>query len=357
MQPKLIDLKTGTIYKISKKGLTVGRNAANNITLKDPYISRNHCKISTDGKNYFIEDFDSQNGTFINGHPIKNKTRLNTGDIVSLSYKAPMFKFITSSYSLNKETIKITSILLPFFIIVGLLFSALYYIYSYKLSESKRIVDHLIVKKELGKILKKITKEECKVEGYFEKKIENYVYKYKHSKDFEEAVILKLNHDEMIKSIFSQYNIPYEFTSLAVVESYFRKNAYNHYSGAKGIWQLMPGTAMHYGLKVNKKIDERTDPEKSTEAAAAYLNDLLSLFGYNSFLLAVAAYNSGEGTVNSALKKIENPKLDRNFWYLYKKKLLPKETEEYVLKVLAIMVLFNDANYIDEILNEEIKAP
>ncbi|MCG8571037.1 MAG: lytic transglycosylase domain-containing protein, partial [Spirochaetes bacterium] len=144
---------------------------------------------------------------------------------------------------------------------------------------------------------------------------------------------------EMIHQIFEESNIPLEFSYLAFVESQYQPKAKNYSSGAKGMWQLMTATARHYGLKVNRKIDERIDPVLSTRAAAAYLKDLVAIFGINNLTLAMAAYNAGDSAIVYSLKKIENPQADRNFWYLYQHNLIPDETKEYVLKVIAVLIL------------------
>jgi membrane-bound lytic murein transglycosylase D len=105
--------------------------------------------------------------------------------------------------------------------------------------------------------------------------------------------------------------------------------------GAAGPWQLMPATARILGLKINSRHDERKDYYKSTRAAARYLKDLHEEFG--DWLLVFAAYNSGEGTVNSAIKQSGS----RNFWTL--RRYLPEETREYVNKFIATCFYFEGA--------------
>ena len=98
-------------------------------------------------------------------------------------------------------------------------------------------------------------------------------------------------------------------------------------------WQFIRGTAKRYDLTVNRFVDERRDPIRSTEAASKYLRDLYNVF--NSWPLAMAAYNCGERRVLSAIMRGNT----RSFWELREKKLLQPETREYVPKILAAISL------------------
>ncbi|RPJ04773.1 MAG: lytic transglycosylase domain-containing protein, partial [Spirochaetaceae bacterium] len=118
-------------------------------------------------------------------------------------------------------------------------------------------------------------------------------------------------------------------------------DAYNRYSGAAGLWQLLPATARHYGIRVDRGLDQRFEPEASTKAASLYLKDLISIVGKESMLLVLAAYNAGDATIVFALKQIPDPVKDRNFWYLYKNNLIPEETRQYVLRILALILCYS----------------
>jgi len=125
-------------------------------------------------------------------------------------------------------------------------------------------------------------------------------------------------------------NMPAEIALLPVVESAFQPFAYSH-GRAAGIWQFIPGTGRVYGLKQNWWYDGRRDVYASTQAALNYLERLNKMFD-GDWLLALAAYNSGEGTVGKAIKRNRKRGKPTNFWALK----LPKETRSYVPRLLAI---------------------
>jgi membrane-bound lytic murein transglycosylase D len=125
---------------------------------------------------------------------------------------------------------------------------------------------------------------------------------------------------------------------IAFIESGFNPKALSH-AGAKGMWQFIPGTARNYSLQVGKNLDERLDPVRSTYAAADYFRDLIAIFGPRSYLLAMAAYNSGEGKVISCLRG-KDPFEERNFWHI--RPCLSKETREYPPKIIAASIIGNN---------------
>ncbi len=130
--------------------------------------------------------------------------------------------------------------------------------------------------------------------------------------------------------------MPLEVALLPVVESAFDPFAYSH-GRAAGLWQIIPGTGKRFGLKQNWWYDGRRDPVAATHAALDYLEYLYKLLD-EDWLLAVAAYNSGEGNVKRAQRKNLNRSRDTDFWSLS----LPKETEAYVPKLLAIRAVVAD---------------
>jgi hypothetical protein len=132
----------------------------------------------------------------------------------------------------------------------------------------------------------------------------------------------------MARAEFRRAGVPEDLVWLAFVESVWNPRAVSPAS-AGGIWQFIPATATDYGLKVKSGDDERADPFKQTRVAAIYLHDLYTIFG--DWALVMAAYNSGEPRVMGAI--VKNGRA--NFWDLCEKELLPRETRDYVPKILA----------------------
>ncbi|MCD8742534.1 lytic transglycosylase domain-containing protein [Mucilaginibacter roseus] len=138
----------------------------------------------------------------------------------------------------------------------------------------------------------------------------------------------------VIVPILEEYGIPEDFKYLPLVESGLREGTSR--KGARGSWQFMPGTARSYGLKVNKKKDERLNLRKSTIAACKYLNDLYAEFG--SWTLAAAAYNNG----SIKLEKAMHRQNEDNYFRMH----LNRETGMYVYKLVAIKeVIENPGKY------------
>ncbi|HJV59267.1 MAG TPA: lytic transglycosylase domain-containing protein [Methylomirabilota bacterium] len=136
----------------------------------------------------------------------------------------------------------------------------------------------------------------------------------------------------MILEVFKQKGLPEELVFTAMIESGFDPVAVSR-AGAKGLWQFMAPTARQYGLRVDRWLDERLDPEKSTVAAANYLKDLYTIFG--SWDLVQAAYNAGEMKVIRAIQGTGT----RDFWSLTHSRLLRDETKNYVPAIHAVTLI------------------
>ena len=139
----------------------------------------------------------------------------------------------------------------------------------------------------------------------------------------------------MFEQEMSNQKIPLEMKYLAIIESALNPKARSR-AGATGLWQFMYATGKSYGLEVNNYVDERSDPVRSTKAAAKYLNELYKIFG--DWDLALAAYNSGPGNVTKAIRR-SNGKT--NYWNL--RPYLPRETAGYVPAFLATLYIFEYA--------------
>jgi membrane-bound lytic murein transglycosylase D len=138
---------------------------------------------------------------------------------------------------------------------------------------------------------------------------------------------------QMVEKVFKEERVPTDLIWLAQAESVWKPNALSR-AAAKGIWQFIPSTGSRYGLTQTAWIDDRSQPEKSTRAAAKYLRWLHDHFA-GDWLLAMAAYNSGENRVDSAIARCGYA----DFWELYKRGLLPQETRNYVPCILSIIVI------------------
>jgi len=149
---------------------------------------------------------------------------------------------------------------------------------------------------------------------------------------FERAYARSGRYRDMMLPILKQEGVPQDLIYLAQAESGFLPHAVSRV-GARGIWQFMSGRGSGYGLHHNMWVDDRQDPEKSTRAAARHLKELYGQFG--DWYLAMAAYDSGPGTVQSAVKRTGYA----DFWELYNRNVLPHETRNYVPIILAVIIM------------------
>ncbi len=168
--------------------------------------------------------------------------------------------------------------------------------------------------------------------------LENVINYYLNSEkaNTERLMSLSMYYFPMFESVFDKYDIPLEIKYLALVESALNPKA-KSWVGATGLWQFMYGTGKVYDLDVSSYVDERMDPLRSTEAAAKYLKHLYGMF--DDWNLALAAYNSGPGNVNKAIRRSGGQK---NYWAL--RPFLPRETAGYVPSFFAMMYLFEYAD-------------
>ena len=139
----------------------------------------------------------------------------------------------------------------------------------------------------------------------------------------------------IMKAVLKENSMPSDLIYVALIESGFSPKALSR-ANAVGYWQFIHGTGKRYGLRIDGFVDERRDPILSTQAAAQYFKDLYSLFG--SWQLALAAYNSGEYRVNRAVLR----HYTRDFWLLSSKKALPRETRNYIPKLIATIRIAQD---------------
>lgn len=149
----------------------------------------------------------------------------------------------------------------------------------------------------------------------------------------EKYLLRSTRYEPLMKKVLRDNNLPEDLFYIALIESGFSSKAFSHAS-AVGYWQFIRGTGKRYKLTINQLIDERRDPVLSTQAAAQYFKDLYGLF--NSWYLAMASYNVGEGRVLKAVRKYKT----QDFWELSRhKKALPRETDDYIPKFIAAKLI------------------
>lgn len=161
----------------------------------------------------------------------------------------------------------------------------------------------------------------------------------------------------LMSQILAENNMPKDLIFLAMAESGFQSKA-KSWAAAVGPWQFMPYTGKRYGLKINWYIDERRDPVKSSVAASKYLKKLYGDF--ESWELAAAAYNAGEGKMGRAIKRYNT----ENFWKLRDGRYLKPETKNYVPKIMALAIIgknlkafgFEDIEFFDPLDFETIEV-
>lgn len=139
----------------------------------------------------------------------------------------------------------------------------------------------------------------------------------------------------IFEKYLAQYGLPDELKYLSIVESGLNPRAVSR-ARAVGLWQFMSSTGKYFGLHHDWYIDDRMDPEKSTEAACKYLSQLYKMFG--DWELALAAYNSGPGNVRKAIRRSGYKK---SFWEIHR--YLPRETRSYLPQFVAVMYTLNYA--------------
>jgi membrane-bound lytic murein transglycosylase D len=176
---------------------------------------------------------------------------------------------------------------------------------------------------------------ETPIELTYNKEVKNFIYLYANKKRDLTARMLGLAelYFPLFEETLDRFNMPLEIKYLAIVESALNPAAGSH-MGAKGLWQFMYGTGKVYGLKVTSMVDDRYDPYKSTVAACEHLTDLYDI--YDDWSLALAAYNSGAGNVNRAIRRAGGTK---NYWAIWP--FLPRETRGYVPAFIAVNYVMN----------------
>ncbi|HEX8271234.1 MAG TPA: transglycosylase SLT domain-containing protein [Longimicrobiaceae bacterium] len=168
--------------------------------------------------------------------------------------------------------------------------------------------------------------------------VERFIDIFQNKQSDRMALYLKRSgrYEGMIRGKLRERGMPEDLVYLSMIESGFNPTARSH-AQAVGLWQFIEGTGERYGLRIDGYVDERKDPEKSTDAALRYLKDLHDQFG--SWYLAAAAYNTGEGRVARVMKEMTGSEKgeESDFWRIRRR--LPAETREYVPLMLAAALI------------------
>jgi membrane-bound lytic murein transglycosylase D len=160
--------------------------------------------------------------------------------------------------------------------------------------------------------------------------------------EFELLMTRRERFSEMIRSKLRARGLPEELIYIPMIESGLSPFAVSRVS-AVGLWQFMSPTALQYGLRVDEYVDERRDPVRATDAALDYLEWLHGRFG-GSWYLAAAAFNAGPGRVERILNLHAEGRVGDEQLYWEVLEYLPRETREYVPKMIAVTLLANDAD-------------
>lgn len=200
--------------------------------------------------------------------------------------------------------------------------------------------------REIHTILEGFGKRDYIVPEIFIKQVEKHIHTF--TKTSTRNIMVrsfanKDRHQRLIETELLRQGMPLAFFYLAMHESLLDSTIISS-AGARGLWQFMPQTAREYGLRVpanwrelSVDEDERTNPRLSTQAGVKYVKTLYAEFG--DVALAMAAYNAGEGRIRRALRSIDDPINNRDFWYIYRVGILAAETNEYVPKIIATMII------------------
>lgn len=351
------DLTPGRVVKL-------GRERNNDVAFFEPpspVVSRYHAELSKSGEGLFLEDVGSTNGTFLNGKKISGRAAVKNGDRIGLGTNGPELSvglempapLSPAKTPAKKKTVLVYSIAGGAVVLLAVVLIMLFSsgksekpsaVSSAGLSESitSGDADFAYLEQRVKELAAALNEDSSKVKPSFVSVVGEQVTHLR--KDKLALRILREKGDlylpEAMRAL-KKKRLPPEMAYLAYIESKFDPRAKSP-SGAVGLWQFMIPTARQYGLKVEpaRKIDERTDPAKATEAAAEYLDFLIR--DRSSAFKAIASYNTGQGSVSRASRKVEDYLAHGDYFYLAQKGLIPQETRDYVPRFLAAAIIYTD---------------
>jgi pSer/pThr/pTyr-binding forkhead associated (FHA) protein len=322
--------------------VTLGREADNDVSFgqpPDPVVSRYHAEVVYRAGEYLLVDKEATNGTLLNGERIESPAPIRHGDRVVLGQGGPELVVALPD---DEERPRLSRWRLAAILVLLLAISVLS-VFLTPPRHSERIpglpgeiTDAQFVEQAVRNFARALGSDirvlPPRVVDDIQAHIDTLVvaqrpYFLDHLRRAQQLM-------PAVQAILRENDLPPLLAYIAFQESRFDPRARSR-AGAVGLWQFMPATAREYGLSVDRATDERLDPALSTAAAARYLKKLYLLYG--DFVLAMAAYNYGRENINEALIRIieDDPLHNRNYWYLAEKELIPRETAEYVHKIIA----------------------
>ncbi len=197
------------------------------------------------------------------------------------------------------------------------------------------------IESEIKTLMAEFGAEEYSIPPEFVEQVRRFIRQYqgRDRAHIERALGLARKELQAVRKQLESDNLPQDLAYMVLVESALIAGDSSP-AGTAGLWQFTPGTARAYGLRVADGVDERLNSRKATQAAGRYIRELILDFGSgSSVMLALAAYNLGPGKLKRAIRTVEDPIKQRNFWYLYRVRALPTETREYIPKIIAAIIV------------------
>lgn len=356
------DLTPGRVVKL-------GRERNNDVAFFDPpspVVSRYHAELSKSGEGLFLEDAGSTNGTFLNGKKISGRAAVKNGDRIVLGNNGPEISvgletpapFAPHKSPVKKKPVLLYSVASGAVVVLAVLAFALFGTGETEKADGSVAAsidtgdeaaeaaggeDFAYIERRVKELSAALHEDSSKVKPSFVSVVMEQVNHLKKDKLGIRILLEKgpVYLPDAMRAL-KRKKLPPELAYLAYIESKFNPTAKSP-SGAVGLWQFMIPTAKDHGLKVdlNRKIDERTDPAKATVAAAEYLDFLIREKSGSAFK-AIASYNTGQGSVRKASRKVEDYLTHGDYFYLSQKGLIPQETRDYVPRFLAAAILYTD---------------
>jgi pSer/pThr/pTyr-binding forkhead associated (FHA) protein len=329
--------------EFSQPVITLGREADNDIGFSrppHPVVSRYHAEIALRGGQYRVLDKDATNGTFINRQRIHQAT-IKSGDLLMLGQGGPVLAVhlpgrAGPSGRVRRSARAVVVLLVLLLGIIGASYAFRDHGPATPAGSLDTLSETQFIEARVKEFARAMNDEIESVPPSMVRQIQIETTDLARSEKVTLEVQLSKAQELLpeVTRILRSHGLPEQLAYIAFQESRFDPEARSR-AGAVGLWQLMASTARDHGLRVDKQTDERTDAVKSTHAAARYLKKLYLMYG--DFMLTLAAYNYGPANVNRALTGLldKEPLKNRNYWYLVKLNLLPRETDEYVYKVIA----------------------